>query len=181
MPKNNKRCWETEIGSKRRRLCNDDSIRKRQFVKQDIYNLLSGCVEASVDGKHVTYVRPDDLQYLMQNGVVKSIKCRRRQISQSRCWNASIIRDERNKLEVPICDNDSSTKKVDVLDAVDSLLAGCSKARFWHDPTQRIQHDTFTMRRTGGLNTIDRRIAGDFIINGDVRVVRCVQRSKGRY
>ena len=179
--KHQKRCWQVSVGAKNRVICNDDSISKRKFVRNDIYNHLSGCVEASVDGKTTSYINPINLQYSMQSGIVKSIKCRRRNIGE-RCWNAKIIRDNKNKLEVPICENDPAGKTVDVLDAVDSLLAGCSKARFWHGNRQnkKDMKDTFTMRRVGGLNTVDRRVAGGFIINGDAREVRCIQRSKGR-
>lgn len=180
-----RRCWHTEIGNKRRQLCNDDPINKRMYVRADVYQHLQNCDEAIVDGRHTTYVRPEELQYAIQGGSVKSVKCTRRQTGR-RCWNAKIQRNTRkaNTHIIPICENDPIKKKIDIMDGVDETLMGCNTARFWYEYEKprklRKPTDSFTISRKGGLNSIDRNMAGLIMVQGQAKQVRCEKKSKRR-
>jgi len=162
-----RKCHQIEIGNKRRFICDDDNPHKRMFVKADVFKHLEDCKEVNLDGKRSPYVYPDFVNDSIQRGRVRKVRCTRRTTGRD-CWQIDIQGEQ-----IPLCRDDSSTKKVDILDATDSVLAGCSKVRLTNP-----DGSTAIMRRVGGLNITQRNIAGRMLINGQARGVRCIAKTK---
>jgi hypothetical protein len=165
-----KKCWNAQIGNKKTILCNTDEVSKRMIVKKDVYDILNGCKEVLIDDrKRVTYVYPDAIEDAVQRGRVKSIKCQRR-VGSKDCWVSDLMGER-----VPMCRDDPTTKKIEIMDAVDISLGGCSKARMFTPDGGR-----FSMKKVGGLSINQRKIIARWVVSGDVRRYRCAKKTSRR-
>ena len=164
-----KRCWDAQIGNSSQILCTNDTIAKRKIVKKKVETHLEGCSSAIIDGKQHRQINPDDVQYGMQTGRIKKVKCTRRRLSKE-CSNIEI---DGNSIQ--LCKDDPLAKKLDVEDAVDFTLTGCKEAQF------RTGYGTFNMNESkGGMDSKKRHSIARQVSKGEITGVRCIKKIRSR-
>jgi len=164
-----KRCWNAKIGKVSKRLCNTDSISKRKVVQSEVYKQLDRCEDASINGSIHRHVDADRVQYGVQSGSIKEVRCARVKMNR-KCRQ---VRIEDDSLQV--CDNDPLNKKIDVMDVVDEVLSGCKRgARVIESGG-----NSYVVRRKGGIDAKQRNAIARDVIAARVTHVGCLNK-KGK-